>query len=260
MTLTGKRAVVIGGATGIGSGICRALVARGATVDLCDIDEAGASALAEEMGSNAVSPHRCDVTDPASLAALEASLRAKGDIDLLFVNAGGIVLKPFTETTDADYRWLFDVNFFGTVNVVRAFLSGLLAQTSRSRMIVTSSVAALRTPPMPGQTIYMASKSAQLGFCNGLRIELEGTSVGLTVLMPGPVRSQLRAKSEDRRPGSIELVVPPGVGASGYLEPEAAGERIVSEVEKGKPYITTHPAERDLVREAQDLILTAFEP
>ena len=90
MNVEGLRAVVIGGSTGIGSGICRVLAHRGAKVALCDIDLEGANTVSRECQAGVVTTHYCDITSLDSLAATEASIRAGGDIDLLFVNAGAI--------------------------------------------------------------------------------------------------------------------------------------------------------------------------
>jgi len=255
-----KLAVVIGGATGIGAGICQALAGRGYRIALCDIDEEGAGTLAAQLSPHRVTFHRVDVTDPSSLVAAAAAIRANDDdIDLLFANAGAISLKPFLDTTEADWTWLFSINLFGTVNAVRAFLPGLLAQSGRSRICVTSSVTALRTPPMIGQTIYMATKSAQLGFTNGLRTELEGTQVGLSVIFPGAVSSALRAKSEARRPGAVQVQIPKSAAGPGMISPQEAGERIVVGIENGRDFISTHPGERPLVRSMQEKLLAAFD-
>lgn len=259
MIISGRNAVVIGGATGIGSGICRALVARGARVHLCDIDAEGAEALAGELGTDHVTVHRCDVTDPASLAAARETIAAAGDIALVFVNAGAIVMKPLVDAAPADWAWLLGINVIGTANAVQAFLPGLLAQEDRSRLVVTSSVAALRAPRVEGQTLYMASKAAQLGLCNGLRAELEGTNVDLSVLFPGAVISRLRAKSEELRPGSLQVAMAPPGSRPGYLEPAEAGERILRGIERGQDFITTHPDERDKVRAFQDAVIAAFD-
>jgi len=256
-----KRAVVVGGATGIGSGICRVLAARGYRIELCDIDENGAKALAAELAGARIAVHRVDVSDETTIAAAEHAIRADGPpIDLLFANAGAITLKKFVETTDDDWNWLFSINLFGCVKTVRSFLPGLLAQDAPSRICVTSSVAALRTPPMRGQTMYMASKSAQLGFCNGLRAELEGTDVGLSVIVPGPVQSQLRNKSETTRPGSVKIDISAGLATGpALMSPEQAAERIMDGVDLGRQYIATHPGDKRLVRAMQDLVLEAFD-
>ena len=130
-----KRAVVVGGATGIGSGICRVLAARGYRVDLCDIDEEGAHALTTELSEADIAFHRVDVTDSATIMAAERAIRADGQpCDLLFANAGAITLKPFIDATDDDWSWLFSINFFGCVKTIRSFLPGLLTQQSPSRI------------------------------------------------------------------------------------------------------------------------------
>lgn len=262
MELKGKVAVVIGAATGIGAGLCRALTARGATVHMCDRDVAGAQALAEALRCNGAEAwaHDVDVVNEASLQAAESAIRAqRGRIDLVFANAGVISLKPFVETTAQDWQWIMGVNLVGCANSVRAFLPGLRRQETASRIVVTSSVAALRTPDMVGQTMYMASKSAQLGFCNALRTELAEGPVGLSVVFPGPVASKLREKSELSRPGAVKVDVPKAVIGASSMSPEEAGERIVRGVEREQPFITTHPGDGPLVREAQLAILTAFE-
>lgn len=258
MGFGGQTAVVVGGATGIGSGLVRALAAAGAAVHLCDIDEAGAASLAAACAPGPVTVHRADVTDHGGLEATAREIAAAGPLALVFVNAGGIVLRPFLESTAQDWDWLIGLNFLGTVNAIRAFLPALLAQGAPARLVVTSSVAALRAPAMPGQTLYVASKAAQLGLCSALSTELAGSNVALSVVLPGPVHSDIRAKSEKRRPGSIAVAVPASIGASGYLTPDEAAARILAGVAAGQPFITTHPGQRDRVREAQDDILAAF--
>ena len=261
MELKGRVAVVIGSATGIGAGVCRALAGRGAAVHLCDRDLAGVQALAAELqavGADATA-HEVDVTDEASIRRAELDIRAqRGRIDLVFANAGVISLKPVEATTLQDWQWILGVNLIGCVSSVRIFLPGLRAQDTPSRIVVTSSLAALRTPDMVGQTMYMASKAAQLGFCNALRTELADGPVGLSVVFPGPVASQIKQRSEQIRPGSIELEVPKAVFGAAPMPPEEAGERIVRGVEQEQPYITTHPGDGPLVREAQDAIMLAF--
>ena len=254
-----RHAAVLGGATGIGSGIVRALAVRGYHVHLCDIDEDGGRALAAELGPDRATFHRADVTSNESLEAVEQAIRASAPaIDLVFANAGAISLKPFLETTDDDWQWLMGINFFGTVKSLRAFLPGLVAQGS-GRVVVTSSVAALRELPMPGQSMYMASKAAQFGLCNALQAELAGTGVKLSIIFPGAVRTSLRDKSEALRPGVVQVAVPAAVAGPGYIEPEAAGERIMAMIEAGRTYISTHPGEGPLVRDTQDSVQTAFE-
>jgi NAD(P)-dependent dehydrogenase (short-subunit alcohol dehydrogenase family) len=260
--IRGKTAVVVGAATGIGAGIVRAFAERGASVELGDIDVEGANALARELAQSGAEARatQVDVTDLAGLIAFEADIRTHaGRVDYLFANAGAICLKPFLESTQEDWEWLFGINLFGCVNTIRAFLPGLLRQESPSRIIVTSSINTLRTPPMGGQTIYMATKAAQVGLCKGLERELQGTNVSLSILYPGSVATRIKEKSAANRTGSVEMVVPDSVHRSTPLTPEAVGVLIVDQVAHGYAHIITHPGERDRIVAAQAAILESLD-
>jgi len=253
-------AVVVGGASGIGAGLCRALVERGATVDLVDLDLQGGEALAaslREIGGDVVA-HAASVTDEESLAKARSAIVAhRGHIDLLFANAGAIAIKPFLETTIEDWRWLFEINCFGTVNTVRAFLPALLTQGGSARIAVTSSISMLRSADFIGQTIYVSSKAAQHGFLAALEGEVKGTGVSLCTILPGPVSSSLRAKSEASRPGAVAVAVP-GKAATGIMSGEKAGRIIVEGVLAGRRYVTTHPSEGSRVELRAEEIRQAF--
>lgn len=258
--LTQAHAVVVGGASGIGAGICRALVERGVTVDLVDLDLQGAEAMAVYLTAigGDVLAHAASVTDEASLARVQSTIRAyRGRVDLLFANAGVIAIKPFLETTIEDWRWLFEINCFGTVNTVRAFLPALLTQGGSSRISVTSSISMLRSADFIGQTIYVSSKAAQHGFLAALEGELKGTNVSLCTILPGPVSSSLRAKSEASRPGAVAVPVP-GNAAAGIMSGDEAGRIIVEGVMAGRRYVTTHPAEGPRVALRAEEIRQAF--
>lgn len=260
--LAGKRAVIVGAATGIGAGITRAFAARGAAVELADIDLDGAGALAAELAGAGGTAHvtRVDVAKADELVAFEAAIRSRpGAVDYLFANAGVICLKPFLDTTSADWQWLFDVNLFGCVNTIRAFLPGMLAQPGGSRIVVTSSINTLRTPPMGGQTVYMATKAAQVGLCRGLEYDLTGTNVGVSVLYPGSVATKIKEKSVENRPDAIGMTVPDGVHRGARLTPDEAGIMIVDQTTRGRRHILTHPGERDRIVAAQSAILESID-
>jgi len=260
--LTGQSAVVVGGASGIGAGVVRALVARGAGVDIADRDFDGAQLLAESLNAAGagVTAARVDITDSDGLEAFARNVRARrGDIGLLFANAGALSLKPFAKATARDWHWLLDINVVGTANTIRAFLPGLLGQASTSRIAITSSISVLRSPNMTGQSLYVASKAAQFGMCTALEAELADTNVTLSIIFPGPVKTSLGPKSIAARPESIELSVPVGA-VHGMISGEEAGERIVLEVLAGRRFITTHPGEKARVERRLVEIMKAFEP
>ena len=260
MNADGNLAVVVGGATGIGSGICRAAVNRGYRVALGDIDEANSSRLVEELGSTNVFYHPVDVTDMPSLAEMEARVRlGTSQIDLLFVNAGIISLKRFLSATDEDWDWVYAVNLFGTVKTLRAFLPNMLAQSSRSRICVTSSLAALRTPPMEGQTMYMSSKAAQLALVSGLRNELEGSNVDLSIIIPSAVESALLSKSESKRAGAMDGTIRMSDSFAHPMSPSMAGENIMAGVQQGRQFIFTHPGQGAEVRAFQQELMKRYD-
>src|SRR5262249_10284570 len=140
MDIRGRNVVVIGGATGIGSGICQAVVRRGARVYLGDIDAEGAKELAAKFPAGAITPLHCDITSAESLARFEAEVHKAGPISLVFINAGAIILRPFLKSTIEDWEWQFNVNTFGVVRALHAFLPNLLSQEQRSRVVITSSI------------------------------------------------------------------------------------------------------------------------
>lgn len=258
MDIKGQNCVVIGGATGIGSGICQSLVNRGARVHLGDIDFAGAQALADQYPAGSITPFACDVTSADSLKEFEASVRKTGDISLVFINAGAAVLRPFLKSTIEDWQWLYNINTFGPVRALQAFLPGLIAQKQRSRVIITSSATALRPGAMGVMTLYASTKSSHLGLVYALREELAGTNVDLSVVFPSTVQSQLISKTEATRPGSIQIEGK-SAHSSVRLSAEEAGEIILTSVEAGMSFICTHKSDAETVRALQDEIMAGFE-
>lgn len=261
-SLDGKIAVVVGAATGIGAGIAQVLAQRGARVELGDVDLAGAQALARDitLAGGQSQASRIDVTQADGLAAFAQGVRERaGRVDYLFANAGAIVLKPFVETTAADWSWLFGINLFGCVNTVSAFLPGMIAQGGPSRVIVTASINVLRTPAMAGQTIYMATKAAQAAFCRGLENDLRDTEVAVSTIYPGSVATQIKEKSAQSRPEAIRIAVPAGAHGAATLTPLQAGERIVDQVALGFRHIFTHPGERGPIAEAQAQVIEQLD-
>lgn len=262
MTLMqGRHAVVVGGASGIGAGLCRALTLHGASVDLLDRDVDGGRAVAAALSADGADIHAqfADIVDPESLDRAQAeTVRRRGRVDLLFANAGALIIKPFLESSSDDWRWLFEINLLGTVNTVRAFLPGLLAQGGASRIAVTSSISMLRSANFVGQTMYVASKAAQHGFLAALEGELKGSGVALSTIFPGPVATHLKARSESLRGGAIAATGVPGSATADMISGDEAGRIIVDGVARGLRYITTHPREAAKVLARAQEIQAAF--
>ena len=238
LDLRGGVAVVTGAASGIGRATALALARRGCAVALADRDAAGLAAAAAEARALgvAVTEQVLDVADAAAVAALpEAVLAAHGRVTVL-VNAAGVsLLGRFDQVTMDEFRWLVEINLFGTVGMTKAFLPAL--QRERAAQIVTiSSLFGILAPAE--QTAYVASKFAVRGFSESLRHELEGTSVGVTVVHPGGVATAIARNA--RVAAAVDAAAEAGKMARferTFLktDPAIVGEAIAQAVEKRKP-------------------------
>ncbi|MGN6758428.1 MAG: SDR family NAD(P)-dependent oxidoreductase [Thermomicrobiales bacterium] len=239
MRLANRTAVVTGAAGGIGRAIAVSLARRRCHVALADIDEAGLARTAGLVKPYRVrvTCHRLDVADAEAVAAFPTVVQAAHPgVDLLVNNAGVALGGTFEQVSDADFEWLFGINFRGMVRMTRAFLP-LLRASDDARIVNLCSVFGLIAPP--GQTAYVASKFAVRGFSESLRAELQGTRIGITVVYPGGVATGIAANA--RLPASI----PADEAARQLAEfskilrlpPTVAGETIVRGIERRKPRV-----------------------
>ena len=238
MTFARRTAVITGAASGIGQAIAVSLARRGCGLALADLDEAGMQQTARLAGrASRISCHRLDVADPAAVAAFpEQVLEAHAGVDLLVNNAGVALGGSFAQLSQADFEWLFAINFWGVVRMTRAFLPLLLAR-DEARLVNLSSLFGLIAPP--GQTAYVASKFAVRGFSDSLRQELRGTSVGVTLVHPGGVATAIarRARLAQALDAEEAAQALPRFEAMLTLPPEIAGETIVRAVERRRPRV-----------------------
>lgn len=195
--LSGRVALVTGGASGIGAGVCRMLARRGARVAVCDIDHAGASAVAAEVGGTAV---RCDVSVLAdNEAAVMAAADVFGGVDIVVLNAGvdslALSLDHFDEVA---YRRAMGVNLDGVVFGLAAALPALRARGG-GRVVVLASLAGLA--PVPMDPVYSANKAAVVNLVRSIGPGLAAQGIVVNAVCPGfadtsivdPVREFLEA-------------------------------------------------------------------
>ena len=237
--LDGRVAVVTGAAGGIGRAIAVSLAARRCHLALADIDAAGLAGTGRLLATSGVevSLHRLDVADRDAVAAFPAAVaRRHAKIDLLFNNAGVAVGGLFEEVGEADFQWLFDINFWGVVRMTRAFLPQLRL-SDEARIVNISSLFGLISPP--GQTAYCASKFAVRGFSNALRHELEGSTVSVTVVHPGGVATSIAKNARMPVARSREAIAAAIAHVDTLLRmpAEKAGEIIVRGVVRRRPRI-----------------------
>lgn len=180
-------AVLTGAGGGIGRALAMSLAEQGCHLALADINShslAETATMARAHGIH-VSEHPLDVSRREAIAALpEAVVAEHGRVDLLINNAGVALGGNFDQVSTENFDWLMAINFDAVVCMTRAFLP-LLKQREVARIVNVSSLFGLITPA--GQTAYCASKFAVRGFSNALRLELQGTPVGVTVVHPGGI-------------------------------------------------------------------------
>jgi short-subunit dehydrogenase len=234
MRLQHRVAVVTGAASGIGRAIALSLVRRGCNVALADIDTEGLAETGRlaSNGAARVSLHQLDVADRQAVASFpQVVFAGHGRADLLVNNAGVSLRGTFEEVAEEDFEWLIAINFFGVVRMTRAFLPYLRASDD-ARIVNLSSVFGLVA--LGGNTAYSASKFAVRGFSNALMQELEGSSVGVTVVYPGGVATAIAERARIPKTTTTQENAAAMARARRVLKlaPEIAGEMIVRGVER----------------------------
>jgi short-subunit dehydrogenase len=233
-TFNGRVAVITGAASGIGAALAHNLAARGAKLALADIDEAGLHALTSTLPTCAAPGVRTlDVADSAACADFAAHVEdTYGGAHLLINNAGVALHGEFEQLSEADFDWLIDINFQGVVRMTRAFLPQLRRADS-AHIVNISSLFGLIAPA--GQTAYAASKFAVRGFSDALRHELQGSTIGVTTVHPGGVRTNI-ARSALKRAANIDDRDSKLARAERMLSmpPEKAAATIVRAIERRK--------------------------
>jgi NADP-dependent 3-hydroxy acid dehydrogenase YdfG len=196
MNPAGKVIVVTGAGSGMGRETALELLRRGARVAAVDINETTLSetvALASG-GPDNIAPFVVNITDRAAVEALPTAVTDRfGAVDGI-INCAGII-QPFVRLKDLDYAAIdrvFDVNFRGTLYMTKTFLPILLARPEGHVVNISSMGGFL---PVPGQTVYGASKAAVKLLTEGLHSELKNTSVRVTVVFPGAVATNITTNS-----------------------------------------------------------------
>ena len=231
--------MVTGAGSGIGRALARQLAQVGSALALADIDETGLQQTAASLSERGVqlSTHVMDVADEPAMQALAQEVAARhGRVTLLINNAGVALHWRFEEISLDDLRWLMGINFWGVVHGVKYFLP-LLKKEPRAHIVNISSVFGLVAPA--GQGAYSASKFAVRGFTEALRHELHGTTVFVSCVHPGGIRTPIARRAR------LGANTPPGVRDEAVARfdrltptmPDGAAARILKGVERREPRI-----------------------
>ncbi|MDC3954302.1 SDR family NAD(P)-dependent oxidoreductase [Polyangium jinanense] len=236
MKVRNKVVVVTGGGNGIGRELCLGLLSKGASVAAVDVD---ASALEETLARSGKNRDRLgtyvvNITDRAAVDALPAEVISRfGAVDGIINNAG--VIQPFVRLKDLDYAAIdrvMNVNLFGTLYMIKAFLPHLLARPEAHITNVSSMGGFL---PVPGQTIYGAAKASVKLLTEGLNSELQGTNVKVTVVFPGAVHTKIVQNS------GVSVETKGGEGSARMLPADKAARIIIEGIENDRYRVLVGP-------------------
>jgi NAD(P)-dependent dehydrogenase (short-subunit alcohol dehydrogenase family) len=205
-SLESKVAVVTGAASGIGLGMAREFGHEGMRVVLSDVSEDRLNKAVTELQSDGV---ECfgEIVDVRSAAAVDALARAAADtygqVHVICNNAGVGVFGRQWELSEQDWAWAIDICLWGVINGVRAFVPRMLASEEPCHVVNTASMGGLLSAPFVGP--YATAKHAVVGLSKSLRVELGGTNVGVTLVCPGNVRTDvartMRERHDEQRRG-----------------------------------------------------------
>lgn len=272
MDITGKTAFITGGASGIGFGIAQRLLANGARLVLADIrqdhlDEARQFFEERQEGRN-VHTIRLDVSDRAQMREAAREVEAlTGGPDILVNNAGIDPSGPFEQATYQDWDYGLAINLMGPINGIMEFSPGMRARGRGGHIVNTASLAGLT--PMPSfMAIYAVAKAGVITLTESIRDSMAKDNIGVTVLMPGPIKSRIHESGLNRperfRDGSgfrenEEQLAQRAVSDS-WMEPTEVGDMIVDAIRHNKLYVSTHGNWKDNVEQRfRDLIASMPE-
>jgi NAD(P)-dependent dehydrogenase (short-subunit alcohol dehydrogenase family) len=257
--ISGKTAIVTGAGSGIGLGIATALAEAGANVVLADIQKDTVEQAAHALsGTNKrVIPVRIDVTQEESvLDALEEAERNFGKLHIACNNAGvpmhGVGM---TDVPQEDWEFVLGVNVWGIIHGIRHFVPAILKHGEEGHVVNTASVAGFQNRRGTDQAPYSMTKYAALSLSEALEHELDGTNIGVSVLCPGPINTNI-ARGARNRPdhmggpkarASDEAVLAERLTTIG-LDPKRVGERVVDAIRTKTFYAFVGAGPADVIR------------
>jgi NAD(P)-dependent dehydrogenase (short-subunit alcohol dehydrogenase family) len=264
----GRGAVITGGANGIGLATATELGRRGARVVLADVDKPGLEQAVARLHAEGFDAHAvmCDVRHLDEVVHLaDEAFSLLGHVDIVFSNAGIVVPGPIAQMTHDDWRWVIDIDLWGSIHAVEAFLPRLLDQGTGGHIAFTASFAGL--VPNAGLGAYGVAKYGVVSLAETLAREVKDNGIGVSVLCPMVVETKLVSNSERIRGADYGLSSMPDV--TGDLGPLPAQHDSlgVDEVARltadailaNRLYILPHTAARASVRRRFERIDRTFD-
>jgi NAD(P)-dependent dehydrogenase (short-subunit alcohol dehydrogenase family) len=266
--LRGKTAFITGGASGIGFGMARVFAGEGMRIVLADVEApalAGATAQLEQTGVEVLGIE-LDVSDRAAME--DAARRAEasfGHVHLVCNNAGVGAGGPLDRCTYDDWDWVLAVNLDGVINGVQTFARRMREHGQGGHFVNTASMAGLL--PSAGLGVYCTTKYAVVGLSECLRLDLAPHGIGVSVLCPGFVSTNIHQAGRTRpaRFAHTEFVAAPQLREQrtamikGGLDPLIVGAAVRDAVLADELWVLTHPELKPFVAEREESILAAFK-
>ena len=264
-----KVAFITGGGSGVGLGQAKVFSGAGARIVIADIRQDHLDEALEWFRARKAPAHAIclDITDRAAFArAADEAEKVFGPVQLLFNTAGVSIFGPLEQSTYADYDWMMGVNFGGVVNGIQTFLPRMIRNGKGGHIVNTASMGAFTASGPAG--IYCASKFAVRGLSEALRTELAKFDIGVSVLCPANVSTNI-AESVMTRPAQYQ--------ESGYrvdanmieslktlyaagMDPVELAEHVLAAVRRNQLYIIPYPEVRARLKEHFDAVLSALPP
>ena len=266
-----KVAVITGGASGIGRAFADRAVREGMKVVLADVEREPllrAEAELSERGAQ-IRAVETDVSKTVDLERLaEEAVSTFGGVHLLFNNAGVVLGGRIWENTTDDWDWILGVNLMGVIHGVRVFVPIMLEQGDECHIVNTASMAGLISGPRLGA--YKVTKFGVVALSETLYYELgeENSKIGVSVLCPGFIRTQID-KSYRNRPSQDSPVLAPGTdetnflseGVAGGEEPSVIADYVFDGIRAGKLYLLPHEGSADrVINRAQEIVAEVGPP
>jgi NAD(P)-dependent dehydrogenase (short-subunit alcohol dehydrogenase family) len=252
--LGGKVAVVTGAASGIGYALVQRFAQEGMRVVLADVEKLALDEAAEQLRSAGyeVLSVLTDVSRAEDVERLAASTyEAFGAAHILCNNAGVVKSARAWELTIDDWRWLIDVNLWGVIHGVRAFVPRMLAQQEPCHVVNTASVVALLT--LVNKAAYAAAKAGVVGLSESLQVDLDADAapIGVSVLLPGFIPTKI-TESDRNRPGQLADAAARSSassigGLTSTMTAAEVAELVLDAIKRRRFWVNTHAAYEPLI-------------
>jgi NAD(P)-dependent dehydrogenase (short-subunit alcohol dehydrogenase family) len=246
--LDGKVAVITGGGSGIGASLARACAAEGMRVVVADVNGDRAEAIASELPHDTAAYKPVDVSDAAQVQELaDFAFDTFGAVHLLCNNAGISPVGRVWDFTDDEWQTLLGVNLRGVANGLRSFVPRMIEQ-GEGHIVNTGSGASFVATPRLGP--YCATKHAIVGLSEALRYELDGTGIGVSVLVPAGVNTNIgdgmvRPSADPEKLEDDFTVLTTSLDPTSLemIEPDVVADVTIVGVKEGWDYIVMGPGQ-----------------